>query len=266
MSQTCPSCKQPASGRFCASCGVAVEADCRECGSRLPPGARFCNSCGAAAAPGASAPAAPPARSGSPLPWVVAGVALVALAAVVLVPRLREGESAVAPTTAAPLAGAPGAAGPAAGAGPAAVDLSSMTPREAADRLFNRVMQSVSAGDTAQARTFLPMAIAAYQRVPELDTDGHYHLAVLHLVGSNAQAARAEANAILARDPQHLFGLFTAAQAEQAMGNAARARELYERFLAAYDTEVQRELPEYQHHQQALGPMREEAQRAVGAE
>ncbi|HEV2148522.1 MAG TPA: hypothetical protein VGR37_14055, partial [Longimicrobiaceae bacterium] len=172
---------------------------------------------------------------------------------------------------AAPLGGSSGSTGtvgPAPGAAPAAnpgaVDLSSMTPREAADRLFNRVMQNVSSGDTAQARAFLPMAVAAYGRVDDLDDDGRYHLAVLHLVGGNPQAARTEANAILAGDPRHLFGLFTAAQAEQALGNGTRARELYQRFLGAYETERNRDLPEYRDHAQALAPMREEAQRAVG--
>ncbi|HEX2191020.1 MAG TPA: hypothetical protein VHG51_19080, partial [Longimicrobiaceae bacterium] len=158
----------------------------------------------------------------------------------------------------------PAAGAPAAGGGAAAVDLSSMTPREAADRLFNRVMQNVSSGDTVQARTFLPMAIAAYGRVGELDTDGRYHLAVLHLVGGDAKSARTEAGLILATEPRHLFGLFTAAQAETAAGNTARARELYERFLAAYETERTRDLPEYRDHQQALAPMLEEARRAAG--
>jgi hypothetical protein len=147
-----------------------------------------------------------------------------------------------------------------------AVDLSSMSPREAADRLFNRVMQNVSAGDTAQARTFLPMAVAAYGRVEPLDTDGRYHLAVLHLVGDNPRSARAEADSILAAEPRHLFGLFTAAQAEGALGNPTESRGLYQRFLDAYEVERQRELPEYQDHAQALPPMRAEAQKAIGAQ
>lgn len=138
-----------------------------------------------------------------------------------------------------------------------------MSPREAADRLFNRVMQSVSEGDSVRARSFVPMAIGAYQRVEALDTDGYYHLAVLHLVAGDTQAARAAANAILSREPQHLFGLFTAAQAERAMGNNSRAEELFGRFLSQYDVEASRELPEYQHHARALPAMRAEAQRAV---
>jgi hypothetical protein len=268
MTRTCPSCQQPASGRFCASCGAAVDAECRECGNALPPGARFCNQCGASAGSGSAAADPEPGARDNRAPWAVAGVAVLALAGVLAWAALRgDDPAAAAPVAAAPAAGASGstpAPGAAPTADPGAVDLSSMSPREAADRLFNRVMQNVSSGDSAQARAFLPMAIAAYGRVGDLDDDGRYHLAVLHLVGSDPQSARTEANAILAGNPRHLFGLFTAAQAEQALGNQTRARELYGRFLDAYETERTRELPEYQDHAQALVPMREEAQRAVG--
>lgn len=274
MSQTCPSCHQPASGRFCAHCGAAVSAECRECGNALPPGARFCNQCGATAAAGAEgAPAHAHGTSRWPawLPWSVAGGALVLALAAFLVPRGGDPQPAPAGSTAmsgSALNGPTGGTAPppamAPAGNPAGVDLSSMTPREAADRLFNRVMQSVSSGDTAQARTFLPMAIAAYGRVGQLDTDGRYHLAVLHLANNDPQSARAEANAILAVEPRHLFGLITAAEAETKLGNRARARDLYQRFLSSFETERTRDLLEYRDHQQALEPMRQEAQRAVG--
>ncbi|HEV2149619.1 MAG TPA: zinc ribbon domain-containing protein, partial [Longimicrobiaceae bacterium] len=82
MTRTCPSCQKPATGRFCSSCGVAVDAECRECGNALPPGARFCNECGAAAGGPAAAPDAAPASRANLVPWAVAGVAVLALAAV----------------------------------------------------------------------------------------------------------------------------------------------------------------------------------------
>lgn len=246
---------------------MAINAECRECGNPLPPGARFCNQCAAAVAPGA-APEGSAIRSR--LPWVVAGAALVGLAAVLLLPRMKGTEEAqpapFAAAATAPAAAGPAAAGPGAPAGNArAVDLSSMTPREAADRLFNRVMENVTRGDTAQARTFLPMAIAAYGRVEPLDSDGHYHLAVLHLVGGDPRSARAEADLILETRPTHLFGLFTAAQAEQAMGNSANAQALLQRFLASYPTERGQALPEYSDHASALPPMKTEAERLLAA-
>jgi glucose-6-phosphate isomerase len=76
--------------------------------------------------------------------------------------------------------------------------------------------------------------------------------------------ARAQADTILAADPQHLFGLFGAAQVEQQRGNGDAAKGLYQRFLDAYATQVERNLPEYQEHAQGLPSMRAEAQQAVG--
>ena len=140
-----------------------------------------------------------------------------------------------------------------------------MSPREAADRLFNRVMQAVANGDSAQARQFLPMALAAYDRVPDLDRDGRYHLAVLHLVDGNPEAARTHADRILEEEPNHLFGLATAAQAEMARGNERSARDLYRRFLENYESEIARGLPEYREHEPVLPAMRQEAEQVLGA-
>jgi hypothetical protein len=215
--------------------------------------------CGASA--GASA--APAAARASMLPWAVAGLALRALIAVVLVPRLGgRGEPVAAvqpPFAPAAAPGAPGAGGPA--GNPGAVDLASMSPREAADRLFNRVMTAISTGDTTQARQFVPMAVMAYQRVDSLDADGRYHLAALQLVAGDYAAARAQADTLLAANPSHLFGLFSAAQAEGSLGNQAASRQLFQRFLQSYDAEVAKKLPEYEEHSQALPAMKAEAER-----
>ncbi|HEX6751504.1 MAG TPA: zinc ribbon domain-containing protein [Longimicrobium sp.] len=260
MTETCSACGAEASGRFCQHCGAAISAACRECGNPLPKGARFCNMCGAAASPTAS-----PAARTSALPWAVAGIAVAALLAVLVIPRLGgrgEQPSAGQP----PFAQAPAAQGPVTGGpqgNPAAVDLASMTPREAADRLFNRVMTAVSANDTAQALRFLPMAIAAYERVDSLDADGRYHLGALHLVSGQWAAARAQADTILAASPTHLYGLFVAAQAEAGRGNQAAAKELYRRFLQAYDAETAKKLPEYEEHAQGLPAMKAQAEQAV---
>jgi hypothetical protein len=260
MSDQCPACGAAASGRFCDQCGAAIAAACRECGNPLPAGARFCNMCGASAA---AVPAAAVARV-STLPWLVAVAALAGLVIVLLVTRLGGrgepqpgGVSAGQPPFA---AAAPGGEAPGAAAeDPRGVDLSSMSPREAADRLFNRVMTAASTGDTAQAQRFVPMAIMAYQRVEALDTDGRYHLAALHLVARDYPAARAEADTILAASPTHLFGLFSAGEAEAGRGNAAAAKEFYQRFLRAYDAEVAKRLPEYEEHAQGLPAMRTQA-------
>jgi hypothetical protein len=252
MSQTCPSCEAPASGRFCPQCGVAIDAQCRECQNPLPAGARFCNQCGVTVAAQAA-----PARTRQPvLAWAIAGAALVVLAGVVIAPRLSGGEQPAA---------ALAQQGAAPAGDPAAVDLASMTPRERADRLFNRVMQGMASGDTAQLGFFTGMAIQAYGMVPERDADLHYHLGELHRMSGDAASARAQADSILAADPQHLFGLYGAARAEQLRNDAGAAKGLFQRFLDAYTAQVARNLPEYQEHAQGLPSMRSEAQQAVGS-
>ncbi len=273
MPETCSTCAQPVTGRFCAECGTAVDsaARCRDCGNeQLPSGARFCNECGVPLVVTAREPIAQAAHGGEPLrgrsnlPWYVAGAAVVVLFAVILVPRFRE-EPAPEPP-AAPFANGAAATS---GAGPRgdarSVDLASMTPREQADRLFDRVMRDASSGDSAQARAFLPMALAAYDRVDPLDADARYHLGVLELLGGDPAAARAQADTILTADPTHLFGLYVAAGAEQARGNRAEAQNLYQRLLDSYATETARNLPEYQAHQPALPGMRAAAQQFVSA-
>lgn len=269
MTETCPSCGAAASGRFCNSCGAAVNAACRECGNPLPAGARFCNECGSPAV----APSGGAARRGNPvLPWVLAGIATAGLMATLIFNANREAPAAPAAVQAGQALAAPSAPGPippagpggAAGGDPGAVDLASMTPRQAADRLFNRVMQNVSKGDTAAAKQFQPMAVAAYDRARPLDSDGRYHLAVLHLVANEFDAARAQSDTILAANPSHLFGLFTGAQAAQGRGDNAGAAALYRRFLAAYESEkVRKDVVEYADHSQALPAMKEEAERVT---
>lgn len=263
--QRCPACAQLTNGPYCSHCGahVAGKVNCASCGNELPPGGRFCNQCGTptAAVQASRQPAAVsvPAAPSSTLPWVVAGMAILALVIVLVFPRPQGDEAAadLASTSAA----APGD-GSAFGDA-SSVDLSTMSPREQADALFNRVMQNVSAGDSTQARFFLPMAISAYGAVPELDADGHYHVAVLHLAGGDPAAARASADSILAIAPNHLFGLFTAAQAEQGLGNTAAARELYSRFSDSFDAEVALGRTEYSEHEAVMPMMREEARQAL---
>lgn len=257
--RSCPACGEAASGRFCSGCGATLGGvACAECGNTLPEGGRYCNMCGTSAArPRTAEPAEAARPGGAPgwVPWAVAGVAVAALA-VVLVGSPFGGDE---PATNAPppVASAAPAAGGAGGA--AAVDLSSMTPREAADRLFNRVMTAVSSGDSAQARTFAPMAVGAYQRVPELDLDGRYHLAVLQLVNGEPEAALEQTALIRQAEPNHLLALFTAGEAQRALGDEAAARDLFQRFLDAYEAEITRPLPEYQDHARILPIQREQA-------
>src|SRR3982751_5794777 len=80
-STTCPNCGAAASGRFCSSCGTALAgARCTHCSAPLTPGAPFWHRCGT---PSGAAPVNNKSFVAG-LPWAVAGIALVALIALVV--------------------------------------------------------------------------------------------------------------------------------------------------------------------------------------
>ena len=237
----CPSCGTAAeSGRFCANCGAALGTpECPSCGHKPPAVARFCNQCGTAM--GAS-PTITQA-SGNQVAWWMAGALMLGLILVIAYPVYGPGR----PGASQPVVPGP-AAGPAARPVGAPPDLSSMTPREAADRLFNRVMTAVSADDSAEASTFLPMAIAAFELAEPLDTDGGFHLVLLHLTGQFNAEALEGAEEILSEQPNHLLGLAMAGDASLALGDSASARRYYRHWLDAYESETAKDLLEYRDH------------------
>lgn len=256
----CPACGAVGTARFCADCGTSLTSvvKCVGCGHQPPAGAKFCNMCGQAIGSStAGVPAGRPAGVATSglgpgnLPWIVAGVATVILAGVLIIPRLRSEPAAL--DTAAPSVQTPVS-------GPSSIDLDSMTPREAADRLFTRVMTSISTGDSLAAVSFAPMALGAYDLAEPLDLDGRYHVATLHLVAGNTAAAAAESAAILDEVPTHLLGLFTAAQAASAEGRLDDARAYYARLIENYDAELATARLEYSAHVNMLPEIRREAE------
>lgn len=260
----CPRCGTGSTGNFCPTCGAALAGDrepaaarrtpsCAGCGANLVPAARFCTRCGAAAdADGQPARA----RHRPNLPWYIAGGALAILLAVLLLPDFSSGPDRGGSVSPAPFA-APGTA-------PGTPPPLTGTPREQADRLFNRIMTAHQEGDTASTRFFAPMAVQAYAAAQPLDNDGLYHLATIHIVAGDYDAARQTADRILEREANHLLGLAAAAEAAARAGDPAAARGFYRRFLDAYDTEIERGLQEYRDHQPLLPDVRAEALRVTG--
>lgn len=249
----CAICQTDSPGAYCPACGAPVDgARCKSCEAPLLPGARFCVQCGTAVR-----------EATSNLPWFAAGAAVLALVVIVTVAAFRGGDAG-GPAMGGAAPATTGAVGPMGDATRRAPPLTG-TPREQADRLFNRVMQAVSQGDTAQASFFLPMAILAYRQAGELDADGLYHLSVLQATAGNFADALETAERILAAEPDHLLGLGAAARAAALAGDDDGARGYYERLLGAFETERARDRREYRDHAQLLPEYRDEAAAFTGA-
>jgi hypothetical protein len=217
---------------------------CAHCGASLGETAKFCHRCGTErGGTGPASTAAPAATSSPVLPWAVAGIALLCLLAFIMGQNWRRGQpapsAAAGALTGAPL-GAP--------AGGPAVDISRMSPQERADRLFSRVMSYVSEGKTDSVQFFAPMAIQSFQAMAPLDAHQRYDLGLLGVVSGDGVMARAQADSILAEQPEHLLGLILGMRSAGLLLESDARAEYARRFLAALAREQAKRLPEYVDH------------------
>ncbi|HJU64647.1 MAG TPA: zinc ribbon domain-containing protein [Gemmatimonadaceae bacterium] len=244
---TCPACSAPASGRYCSSCGALVSnARCAACQSALTPGAKFCHACGTAV--GSSPERRESGGLSTALPWTVAAIALVALIALVAAQRFnaRTASTLDAPLNALPQAGIDDRG---IGAPARAPDISAMSPRERADRLFDRIMLLDAQGKQDSVRFFAQMGIEAYRLLPDIDHDARYDMGRIAAVAGAYDIAAAQVDTILRQYPMHLLALSLGADVARRSGSEQQARDMERRFLAALDTERTKSLPEYQRHQ-----------------
>ena len=260
----CPDCRKPATGNFCQHCGSKLGGRfCNQCGAKVASGARFCNQCGSESKAGSGAARAEAATalfSSQNLPWWIAGASMFVLIMFLGINAIRPGDPRVPVQPNSQPAGPIG--GTTAGTPP---DLGSMTPLEAATRLFNRVMTATSVGDSAQAQAFVPMAIAAYERARPLDHDGLFHLSMLNRTAMNLEAALDNAMEVLEEDPNHLLALAAAAEAAIELGLPDEAAVHYTRIAEVYDAEVLRALDEYDQHRQIVAVLKEDAERFLSS-
>jgi hypothetical protein len=139
-----------------------------------------------------------------------------------------------------------GAGAPATGA--SAIDISSMSPRERASRLFDRIMRLHSQGKTDSVQFFSSMALGVYETLGPLDADLRYDFGRIAEVSGNLTIAGAQADTILQQSPTHLLGLILGAAVAAATGDTPRSNELERRLLAAESAELAKNLEEYVLH------------------
>lgn len=249
----CPNCGAQSDGAFCSECGAPLKgAKCRECNAALSAGARFCNNCGTST----GSVRAGGSHDNNKMPWIFAGASLLLLLGVLAWPALR-GNKSNEPDGRVPLSQMSGAGTQGATAAPGPL---TGTPREQADRLFNRIMTERESGDTAEAKRFVPMAVQAYGMAGSLDADALYHLSLVNHVGGDFKAARDAADQILATSPNHLLALSAAAAAARSAGDNAGARNYYQKFLQNYDVESKSTKQEYLDHGKMLPDLKIEAE------
>lgn len=283
----CGECGAEGEGNYCARCGAplgAAEAgSCPSCGASVGEEDLYCGACGEPLRE------RPEKSLTARLPWILSALALLAFAvAIALLVRGQAGPRAQdAPPTGGVLSGGggrmsgegPGAVappgegadaargaegtdtgatgrGPAGGAGgaegdmPTASELANMTPRQAGDRLFNRVMRMQASGDTARLAFFARMGLRAYGQVPpaEAGPDLRFHAGLLELARGAPSAAGARADSILQAVPGHLLGLYLAARSADAGGDASAARRWRDSLRAAAARTGLDARPEYRAH------------------
>jgi hypothetical protein len=181
-------------------------------------------------------------------------MALVALLVVLLVMVSRT--SAPPPVTAA----ATGDAVESDGA--VAPDISSLSPRERFDRLYNRVMRAAQAGDEATVSRFMPMALMAYGQLDSLDADARYHAALLEIHSGDVAGPTALADTILTAQPGHLFGYIIRGTVARWKRDDPALRRAYAGFLEHYDAELAAARPEYADHQTSVDEFHRQALQA----
>jgi hypothetical protein len=263
----CPVCGADANGRYCSSCGAPLAgATCATCAAELSPGAKFCHHCGTAV--GATPTAIRESRTNA-LPWIVAALAFLALFAMAAGRgfNARRSNTVDGSQNALPQAGLDDrgvATDDESGAGIRAPDISSLSPQERADRLYNRVMLLASQGKIDSVQFFAPMALTAYQMLSPLNADQRYDMGRIGEVAGALPLAKAQADTILRQNPNHLLGLILEARLATLAGDTSQLHSFERRLIAAQRTELASKKEEYVRHQDDITNALQQARKSLG--
>jgi hypothetical protein len=145
-----------------------------------------------------------------------------------------------------------------------APDISSLSPQERADRLYNRVMLLASQGKIDSVQFFAPMALTAYQMLSPLNTDQRYDMGRIGEVAGMFPVARAQADTILRGNPNHLLGLILEARLASLAGDTAQLHSYERRLVAAQKTELAKKRDEYVRHQDDITSALAQARKSLG--
>ncbi|HMI43616.1 MAG TPA: hypothetical protein VK516_08340 [Gemmatimonadaceae bacterium] len=144
-----------------------------------------------------------------------------------------------------------------------APDISSLSPQERADRLYNRVMLLASQGKVDSVLFFAPMALTAYQMLAPLNADQRYDMGRIGEVAGAIPLAKAQADTILRENPNHLLGLILEARLATLAGDSAGLHSYERRLITAEKTEANRKRDEYLRHQDDIANALQQARKSL---
>jgi len=148
-------------------------------------------------------------------------------------------------------------------AGIRAPDISSLSPQERADRLYNRVMTLASQGKTDSVLFFAPMALTAYQMLSPLNPDQRYDMGRIGEVAGALPLAKAQADTILRENPNHLLGLILEARLATLAGDSTQLHSYERRLITAEKAETAKKREEYLRHQDDITNALQQARKSL---
>jgi hypothetical protein len=153
---------------------------------------------------------------------------------------------------------------PAEQSGVRAPDISSLSPQERADRLYNRVMLLASEGKIDSVQFFAPMAVQSYLLLQPLNADQRYDLGRIAEVTGALPLAKAQADTILRENPNHLLGLILEARLATIAADTPQLRSYERRLVAAQKAELAKKRDEYTRHQDDITNALQQAKKSLG--